>query len=86
MGHHYVKRSFTLPEKYRSVPLPKAIVGKKPPEWFIESPFNVLKPRNISRGDFYELHFQVDPQFYGARLPKFEPTGGWRGNDLGLEI
>ncbi|WP_421932636.1 hypothetical protein [Phenylobacterium sp.] len=85
MGHHNVARAYKFPEKIGPLPRPKTIVGQEPPEWFIESPFNVLEPRSISRGDFYELHYKVDPRFYGARMPKFERTGGWRGSKLGLE-
>lgn len=85
MGHHYVARSSKFPEKVGPLPLPKAIVGQKLPKWFIESPFNVLEPRNISRGDFYELHYEVDPQFHYANLRNYKRTGGWSGDDLGLE-
>ncbi|MDO8378656.1 hypothetical protein [Phenylobacterium sp.] len=84
-GHHNVARSFTLQEKVGPLPLPKAIVGWKPPEWFIESPFNVLSPQNISRGDFYELHYKVDPRFHHANLPYYRRTGGWDGEPLGLK-
>lgn len=47
-----------------------------------ESPYNVMGGTgSISRGCFYERHFQVDPFFHGTRLP-----GGtrWSGHDLGL--
>ena len=84
MGHHYVGRAYKFSDKIGPLPLPKGILGRKPPEWFIESPFNVLKPRNISQGDHYELHYHVDPDFHGARLPKSERPGGWRGRQLGL--
>lgn len=44
--------------------------------------FNVLKPEDISRGDFYELHYKVDPRFHGTRVVPGEP---WRGGKLGLK-
>jgi hypothetical protein len=55
------------------------------PEWFTESEFNVLKPEGISRGDMYELHYKVDPGFYGAGLEGRTRGGGWSGKRLGLE-
>jgi hypothetical protein len=55
------------------------------PEDFSESVFNVLKPREISRGDMYELHYKVDPHFNQARLPARVGGGSWRGEALGLE-
>ncbi|OXE36661.1 MAG: hypothetical protein CGW95_06325 [Phenylobacterium zucineum] len=55
------------------------------PPAYSESVFNVLKPEGISRGDFYERHFLVDPHFYAARLPKRLGGGSWRGKALDLE-
>ena len=49
-----------------------------------DSSFNVLKPSGISRGDLYELHYKVDPYFFGARFPK-SVGGSWSGNSLGLQ-
>lgn len=49
-----------------------------------DSPLNVLKPNGISRGEFYELHYKVDPYFYGTRLPN-SVGGTWSGRSLGLE-
>ena len=51
---------------------------------YIESRFNVLKPNGINRGDFYELHYKVDPTFHAAKFPS-DIGGVWRGSDLGLE-
>jgi hypothetical protein len=57
-------------------------------EWAIphslrDSIFNVLKPRNISLGRFYELHYKVDPDFFGAALGRgMRP---WSGTKIGLE-
>ncbi len=85
MGHHFVPRSFEIPEKIGSIPLPKSIVGWKPPETFIESQFNVLKPKNISRGEMYELHHGVDDRFHYARMPHRLGGSGWSGTRLELE-
>lgn len=53
----------------------------KLPEAFSESVFNVLRPAEISRGDFYKLHFQVDPSYHGG--PIFRGEKGWSGKALG---
>ena len=56
------------------------------PDWIMDSPLNVSKPRGMSQGDFYEYHYGVDPRFYGARLPRDLNGGkGWSGNRLGLD-
>jgi hypothetical protein len=54
------------------------------PDWLRDSPFNVLKPRKISRGRFYELHYTVDPDFHGTAFPRCI-GGSWRGGQLGLK-
>ena len=61
-------------------------VGRKYnlPSWLVESPLNVLKPNGISRGNFYELHYKVDPAFFSANFPK-AIGGTWKGNSLGFE-
>ena len=74
MGHHAIlPRRTTLPDWLGGGPVPTSIS---------DSTFNVLKPPGISRGDMYELHYKVDPQFKGARLQK---GGGWSGKQLGLQ-
>ena len=56
------------------------------PDWIKDSPVNVSKPRGLSQGDFYEYHYAVDPQFYGAGLPRDLNGGkGWSGKRLGAE-
>jgi hypothetical protein len=55
------------------------------PSIISDSPLNILKPNGISRGDFYELHFKVDPHYPGSRLPASVGGGVWNGNSLGLE-
>lgn len=52
------------------------------PESYSDGVFNVLKPENISRGDFYELHYKVDPLYYGSGVIRGE---GWSGKKLDLE-
>lgn len=37
----------------------------------------------MSKGEFYELHYKVDPSFYGAGLPGGGP--GWSGARIGLK-
>ena len=69
-GHH-----FPIPQRVGRGVLPDAVV---------DSRFNVLRPRGISLGRFYELHYRVDPYFNYARFPR-SIGGGWNGNTLGLE-
>ena len=52
------------------------------PETYSDGVFNVLKPEEISRGDFYELHYKVDPMYYGGPVIRGE---GWSGKKLDLE-
>lgn len=52
------------------------------PESYSDSVFNVLKPEDISRGDFYELHYKVDPKYNGGPVIRGE---GWSGKKLALE-
>ena len=54
------------------------------PEFF-ETEFNLLKPQNISRGDHYELHYQVDPYFHNANLKASLGKERWTGKALGLK-
>jgi hypothetical protein len=69
-GHH-----FPIPQRTgRAWNLPRSI---------IDSPFNVLNPRGISLGRFYELHHKVDKFFNYARFPR-AIGGGWKASDLGL--
>jgi hypothetical protein len=56
------------------------------PDWIKDSPLNVSRPRGMSQGDFYEYHYNVDPQFYGAKLPRDLNGGkGWSGKRVGAE-
>ena len=52
------------------------------PESYSDSVFNVLKPEGISRGDFYELHYKVDPRYHGGPVVRGE---GWSGRRLNQE-
>ena len=52
------------------------------PETYSDSVFNVLKPEDISIGDFNELHYKVDPMYYGGAVIRGE---GWSGKKLGFE-
>lgn len=37
--------------------------------------------QSVSRGDFYELHYKVDPRFHGTSVLGER----WSGRDLGLD-
>ena len=74
-GHHAFPLRRELP-----------IIGRhKLPDRFMNSPFNVLKPKGITRGDFYELHYKVDPSFNVARLPARFGGDAWSGEKIGLQ-
>lgn len=55
------------------------------PRSYSESVFNRLKPEGITRGDMYELHYKVDPEFKGTGFPARVGGGGWSGAGLGLK-
>jgi len=76
MGSHYVPRRARLPKVLGGGPLPRS---------YMDGPFNRLAPPGISRGDMYELHYQVDPKFSVARLPRDVGGGIWHGGKLSLE-
>jgi hypothetical protein len=76
MGHHSVIR--------RSARLPGFLGGGPVPAAILDSPFNVLKPPGITKGDFYELHYAVDSKFKGARMAGRGKGSGWSGKRLGL--
>ena len=84
-GAHFVPVRAAVPASILGVPVPKFAVGLRPPKSFMESPLNVLKPANISRGDMYALHYQTDTKFHGTGLPGQGRGGGWSGKKLGLE-
>ena len=70
MGHHYIPR--------------RTLKRLGAPKWLQDCCFNVLKPRGISIGKFYELHYMVDPHFNAAAFPRY--IGGlWHGEQLGLK-
>ena len=71
MGSHFIPQRARLPEALGGGPLPKS---------YMDGPFNRLAPPGISRGDLYELHYGVDPRFYGTGV-RGEP---WSGRNLGL--
>jgi hypothetical protein len=55
MGHHFLPRNALKP-----IQLPRVLS---------DSPLNVLKPTGMNRGDFYEVHYAVDPYFNAAKPP-----------------
>jgi hypothetical protein len=76
MGHHFIPRRYKLPSILGGEPLPRA---------YSDGPFNRLAPQGMTRGDFYERHFQVDPDFHGSKLPARVGGGSWSGHALRLE-
>jgi len=76
-GHHSA-----FPQRTR---LPALLGGGPLPRSVMESQFNRLAPPGMTRGEFYERHFRVDPHFYGAGLPKALKGESWSGRKLGLK-
>jgi hypothetical protein len=71
VGHHHLPRRTKLPA---------FINGGKIPSFVSDSPFFRLRPNNLSKAEFYKLHYEVDPFFHGGRLPG---GGGFSGKALG---
>jgi hypothetical protein len=74
MGHHFMPRRTRYPFTDRKITGP-----------LMENRFNVLKPEGMTRGDFYELHFKVDPKYDHSNIPAAHGGGTWNGRELGLE-
>lgn len=68
MGSHFIPRRF----------------AKFLPEGYIDSPFNLIKPKLQSRGNFYEFHARVDDRFHAARTPNQVPET-WTAKRSGVE-
>jgi hypothetical protein len=75
-GHHSLPKRTELPAWLGGGPVPPAISN---------SPLFLLKPPNMSTGDFVERHFQVDPHYYGGKIPKEFGGGRWSGKKLGWQ-
>jgi hypothetical protein len=89
----YLAQGFTPAEAaHLAEPYPKRGMGHHfgprragLPRSYSESVFNRLKPEGITRGDMYELHYKVDPEFKGTGFPARVGGGRWSGADLGLK-
>jgi hypothetical protein len=76
MGHHFFPRRGVKLPGGNSFVLPKSIS---------DSPFNVLKPPGINIGDFYELHYKVDPYVGGFKIPAANGGGVWPNENVPLQ-
>lgn len=75
MGHHVIARNGDLAKWMGDGPVAKAI---------IESPFFVLKPKGLTKGEFFKRHYQVDSRYRGGNVPREFGGRGWSGaRDLG---
>jgi hypothetical protein len=89
MGHHFFpRRGVELPQEVKlpfsseTIDISSLVPRKiKLPKNISDSSFNVLKPGGMSRGDFYELHFKVDPKFKTANFPQ-DIGGIWDGREI----
>lgn len=52
---------------------------------FKDSEWNVSKPEGMTRGQFYDYHYENDPFYHGARMPASVPEMGWSGKRMGLK-
>jgi hypothetical protein len=76
IGHHFFpRRGVELPDGSRLF-LRKIIS---------DSPFNVLKPPGINIGDFYGLHYDVDPHVRGFKIPAANGGGVWPNENVPLQ-
>jgi len=82
MGHHFIPRGAKVPEEIWGVKVPKRLVGRQLPRDYIDSRFNVLKPKGLTKGEFFEHHFRVDPSYRGGNT---RGRGRWSGEELGWE-
>lgn len=76
MGHHFLPRKMVKDAPAWLRPAVRAVS---------ESRFSVLKPKGMSRGDFYQLHYEVDPSYWGGKAGKEFGGVKWSGKKLGWE-
>ncbi|MBC6981922.1 hypothetical protein [Caulobacter sp. 17J80-11] len=75
-GHHaFIRQSDLLPKFLGGGPFPREI---------LDHSLNVLKPVGFDKGQQNVLHFKVDEDFFGGRLPKWVGQRGWSGKRMGL--
>jgi hypothetical protein len=74
MGSHFLPRRTRLPALLGGGPVSRVI---------IDSPLSVLKLPNVSKGEFFERHYKVDPSYHGGKIRAKYGGGGWSGRDLG---
>ena len=75
-GHHSLPKRMKLPAWLGGGPISPVISN---------SALFLLKPPNVSTGDFFERHFRVDPHYYGGKIRKEFGGGRWSGKDLGWQ-
>ena len=64
--------------------LPERVLGDATvPRVFVDSPFNVVKPRGVERGQLYRRHYGLDDKYHGGPVSAEHGGGGWSGRKLG---
>ncbi len=64
--------------------LPQKVFGDaRVPQAFVDSPFNVVSPVGVERGQFYRQHYGLDDSYHGGRVSAEFGGGGWSGRKLG---
>ncbi len=76
MGHHVIGRN---------QPMPAFLGGGLYPRAIVESPFFVIDGKGMRTGEFRALHFGVDDDYYGGKIPARYGGGGWSGRKLGWQ-
>lgn len=74
MSHHILARSTKLPQWLGGDPIPKALM---------ESDFNKIRYRDMSRRDLFRNHVGVDEHYWGGKVGREFGSGGWSGKKLG---
>jgi hypothetical protein len=64
--------------------LPQWVFHDTPvPRVFVDSPFNVVKPSGVERGQLYRRHYGLDEKYHGGPVSADHGGGGWSGRKLG---
>jgi len=54
------------------------------PDWFLDSKWNRTMPApGATKGQMFEHHFKIDPNYNGGRVKAQYGGGGWSGRRLG---
>jgi len=78
--------------RYLDEPYPRDAMGShgmfprssRLPDWFLDSKWNRTMPApGATKGQMFEHHFKIDPNYNGGRVKAQYGGGGWSGRRLG---